>query len=471
MDCVVRGGSVQTAERRVESDIGIRDGVVAQLGGVMDGRQEIDARGLVVLPGAVDPHVHLTCGDAGPNDLIWVDDFESGSHAALAGGVTTVGNMTFRREGETLQGAIEREAAWARERSIVDVFLHPIADRALRGFESELPRLVELGHTSLKLFMTTPSFDAELAAFLSLTRAAGAAGMRTLVHCEDLGTIQCCTATLLGGAGRSLTHFPESRPPLSEVVATQRAVAMCELTGSPIYVVHLSCERALVVCTEARARGLPVHVETRPLYLHLTRERYREADGAKYVAQPPLREASDVAALWRGLAERTIDCVATDHAPWTLAQKLDPSHDLAHLRPGVANLETMLPMLWSQGVRQGRITAERFVELVSTTPAQLFGLYPRKGTIAEGSDADLVLFDERASRRIGPADVRSRAGHSVYEGIEVTGWPTLVMRRGEVVYRDGVVCGRPGTGLIIPRAPVLPSAASPTGGVAARGAT
>ena len=210
---------------------------------------------------------------------------------------------------------------------------------------------------------------------------------------------------------------------MSEVVATQRAVALCEMTGAPVYVVHLSSAAALDVCRDAQARGLPVYVETRPLYLHLTRERFADDDGAKYVGQPPLREESDRLGLWDGLKSGAIHTICTDHAPWTLEQKLDPELHVGNLRPGVENLQTMLPMLYSEGVRSGAISLEQLVALTSTNVAKLFGLYPRKGTIAIGSDADLVLWDTDERRVIRDEDMFSRAGHSIYSGMEVTGWP------------------------------------------------
>jgi dihydropyrimidinase len=251
----------------------------------------------------------------------------------------------------------------------------------------------------------------------------------------------------------SLRYYPESRPVLSEVVATQRAVAFCEATGAPIYVVHLSSKRALDVCADAQARGLPVYVETRPLYLHLTRERFEEPDGAKYVGQPPLREQIDVDALWTGIQQGVLHTVCTDHAPWSLAAKLDPELSVAKLRPGVENLQTMVPMLYSEGVRTGRISLSRFIEVTSTNAAKLFGLFPQKGTIAVGSDADFVIFDPNLPRTIENSMLVSNVDYSVYEGWDVTGWPLITIRRGELVYRDGEIVGSPGSGRLLHRGP------------------
>jgi len=216
--------------------------------------------------------------------------------------------------------------------------------------------------------------------------------------------------------------------------------------------VHLSSERALRVTEEAQARGVPVYVETRPIYLHLTRERFDGDTPGLYIGQPPLRTRDDLDALWDGIARGTIHVVATDHVAYTREEKLDPSQNVARHRAGMSNLQVMLPMLFSDGVRSGRISLDRFVEVTSTNPAKLFGLYPRKGVVAVGSDADLVLWDPDETRTIRDEDMFSGSGYSVHAGRVVTGWPTLTMRRGEIVYRDGEIRGEAGSGQLAPRA-------------------
>ena len=317
----------------------------------------------------------------------------------------------------------------------------------------EIPALLDAGCNTIKYFTVAASFDAQIADYVAATRRAGVARLLTLIHCED-SALLADAATMLAAAGRtSLRHYAASRPPISEIVATQWATAIAEATGAPVYIVHLSCARALAVCAEARARGVPVYVETRPFYLHLTRERLLEPDGAKYIGQPPLREAADVDALWAGLRAGTIHTVCTDHAPWSLAAKLDPALTITRLRPGAENLQTMLPMLYSEGVRKGCLSLGRLVEVLSTNVAKLMGLYPRKGTIAVGSDADLVLFDPDLTRTIDAAILHSNADYSVYEGWEVTGWPLVTIRRGEIVYADGEIVGQPGSGELVRRGP------------------
>lgn len=452
-DLVVRGGTIVTAGETARADLGIVDGRVAQIGGEMTADRELDAVGKLVLPGGVDAHVHLTLPPGGEEEPRWVDDFTSGSAAALAGGITTLGNMTFLRPGETPRGGLEREAALVRAQAIADVFLHPVLGETTAAVLDDIPALRETGCNSIKFFMSTPAYDPQVAGYAEATRRAGANRLITLIHCEDHALLTDATAQLVAAGQTALRHYAASRPIISEVVATQRAVALAEATGAPVYIVHLSSARALAVCAEAQARGVPVYVETRPFYLHLTGERFAEPDGAKYVGQPPLREAADVAAIWAGIRQGTVHTVCTDHAPWSLAAKLDPALSITNLRPGAENLQTMLPMLYSEGVRTGRISLSRFVEVLATNPAKLFGLYPRKGTIAVGSDADIVIFDPDLARVITADMLKSNADYSVYEGWEVTGWPVLTLRRGEVVFRDDAVIGLPGSGQLVRRGP------------------
>ena len=299
--------------------------------------------------------------------------------------------------------------------------------------------------------MSMPRFDPQAEGYLEATKLAGENQLLTMIHCEDYPLLNEATNRLVNAGKLSLKHYPESRPVLSEVVATQRAVAFAELTGAPVYVVHLSSRRALEVCAEAQSRGVPVYVETRPFYLHLTRERFEQPDGPKYVGQPPLREQQDVDAIWAGLKQGTVNTVCTDHAPWSLTAKMDSDHTIANLRPGAENLQVMLPMLHSEGVLKGRISLNRMVEVLCTNEAKLFGLFPRKGTIAVGSEADIVLFDPNWTRTIEASMLKSAADHSVYEGWSVTGWPRLTMRRGEVVFENEEVVGMAGSGSLVRR--------------------
>jgi dihydropyrimidinase len=446
VDLVVRGGRLPDG---LVADIGVRGERIAQIGGDLDASLEIDASEKLVLPGGVDAHVHLSSAPGERTGPAWVDDFTSGSAAALAGGITCVGNMTFGAPGESPRQALQRETAVAQQQTIADVFLHPVIGTPDEATLAEIPRLIEDGCSSIKVFLSTPAFDRNVDGYVEAIRRAGKAGLLSMLHCEDATLIQHATRRLVEQGQTSLRFFGESRPVVAEVVATQRAVAIAELTGAPVYIVHLSSHRALQVCAEARARGLPVYVETRPLYLHLTAEVFDQPEPGRYVGQPPLRLASDVQSLWSGLASGAIDTVCTDHAPWSLAAKLDPELSVERLRPGVENLQLLLPMLYSEGVRSGRLSLKRLVEVTSSNAARLFGLYPRKGALAVGSDADLVILDPNLTRTVSADMLKSRVDYSVYEGRQVTGWPVATIRRGEVVFRDGEVLGKPGSGQVL----------------------
>ncbi len=451
-DLVIRAGTIVTPGRAEVADVGLRDGRIAQIGGPMSGPDELDARGLLVMPGGIDAHVHLVCAAlrAGLAALgepkAWVDDFWTGSLAAIAGGITTVGNMTFALPGESMTAAIARDMAGAAAEAAVDWFLHPVLIPLGARTAAEIAALAAAGHASLKIFLVNPQFSAGTPGLAAAVAAAGRAGSVTLLHCEDAAMLDRAGRDLIESGRGAVRHFPEARPVSAEVAAVDDAIELARQTGAPVYIVHLSSAAALDRCRQARADGLPVYVETRPLYLHLTSERFREPDAAKYVGAPPLRDLADRDALWRGLAAGDIDTVCSDHAPWTLADKLDPALDVVTARQGVADLETLMPMLFSEGVTSGRISLDRFVQLTSASAARLFGLYPRKGVVAVGSDADLALWDPLERRVIDGARMQSRAGYSVYDGATVQGWPRFVIRRGQPVLADGASIAQPGQG-------------------------
>jgi dihydropyrimidinase len=451
MDLIIRGGTVVTVGGRSTTDIGVVDGRIAQLGGEMSGENEIDATGRFVLPGGIDPHVHLTPPSRDGKGWSWVDDFESGTRAALAGGVTTVGNISFPGRDQTIASAIDTDVAIADASAISDFFLHPVLMEPDEANLAEITELHAAGHTSIKIFLSFRRFDRSVGEYLKAMRIISEAGGIALIHCEDAAIIDCCCNLLRERGTTDARFYPDSRPLQAEVVATQRAVGFAETTGCPIYVVHLASARALEACHDGRSRGVPVHVETRPLYLHLTRERFEEPDGAKYAGAPPLRDQVDVDAMWAGLKYGGIDVLATDHAPWMLADKIGGDTDATDLRQGVADLETMLPMLWSRGIGEGRLSIEQFVAVTSTNPAKLFGLYPQKGTIEVGADADLVIWDDTETRVVDGASMHSNSDFTPYDGWEITGWPAHTISRGEVVAIGKEVVGVPGRGRLAQR--------------------
>jgi dihydropyrimidinase len=455
-DLVIRGGRVVTGDTDYLADVGIQGEAVVQIGGTMRGQREVDAAGKLVIPGGIDAHVHLTPLEEMLTGPHWCDDIYAGTRAAAAGGITAVGNMTFPYSGESLHTAIERDTLAVERDAVVDVFLHPVLTDPVAQPLTDLPGLAQDGHTSLKYFMSFGGFTTQPELYLDAMRIAREAGMITLIHCEDAAILAHATARLLAEGHGAIPNYPRTRPIAAEASATARAVAFAEVTGAPTYIVHLSCAAALEEVRRGRARGVPLGVETRPLYLHLTEERFAEPDGVKYVGQPPLRTRADRVALWSGLANGEINTLCSDHSAWLYADKVMPGIDVTSARPGVADLDTLMPMLYSEGVVTGRISINRFVQVTSTNAAKLFGLYPRKGTIAVGAEADLVVWDPNVTKTLRATDLTSNADYTPYEGWEVTGWPVMTMSRGEIVFRDGEVVARRGRGRLARRGPTLP---------------
>lgn len=455
-DLVIRGGRIVTIGGEDIADLAIRDGKIAQIGGAMRGSREIDATGKLVLPGGIDAHVHLSQTEDMVGAAGWCDDFASGTAAAAAGGITAVGNMTFPRGRETMGEAITRESADANAQALVDVFLHPVLTNPDTQPPDDIEALAADGVMTLKFFTSFGGFTEHPLPFLTGMRRAAAAGAITMIHCEDHAIMEDALQQLVARGAVGMENYPASRPVAAEAAATNRAVNMAAETGAPSYIVHLSSEAALDEVRRGRSRGVPLWIETRPLYLHLTEERFAEPDGAKYVGQPPLRTLDDRIALWHALANGEIDTVCTDHAPWKYADKVSPGVDITNLRPGVADLDSMFPMLFSEGVVAGRISLQQFVAVSSTNAAKLFGLFPRKGTIAVGADADIAIWDPTLTKPIRAAEQFSNSDYSPYEGWEVTGWPVVTIHAGDVVFENGQVTGKPGRAGIVRRGPTRP---------------
>jgi dihydropyrimidinase len=434
-----------TARGHQRADVGITAGRIAAVGAVGKSDHEIDARGLLLLPGCIDLHTHLASTPA------WtpLDGFETGTRAAIAGGVTTVVSMVYQEEGSLRRG-VERALRDAAP-AIADYAFHVVVVDPSEAAIAELPGLVGDGHAGLKVFMVMKQFGERVTDFLRLYAAAKKNGMVVAVHAEDHRFIADATAALYAEGKTGARYFPESRPVEAEVVAVRQAVQHAEITGAWLYLVHLSSGRAVGELAAAKRRGVTIYGETRPLYLYLTRAYFDREDAALWIGQPPLREYDDVDAIWAGLADRSIDTVATDHLSRSRADKMAPGLAFDKIPPGVSNLETLLPMLYSEGVRKKRITVERLVDLLATTPARIAGLRT-KGEVAVGKDADLVLFDPERSRTISAADMHSAADYDPYEGWTVTGWPRLVLLRGEIAY-DGAIRAMLGSGRFAFRSP------------------
>jgi dihydropyrimidinase len=449
MDLIIRNGTVVTAGETFQADIGIEGGKIKQLGhGLGPAAKEIDAGGKYLLPGGVDVHTHVDLKLLGHQS---VDDFYSGTVAAACGGVTTIVDYAMPETGQSIQGSIESWTEKAKGKAYIDYGFHPAIFEPTQKTIDEMADAVAEGYPSFKIFMIgLARFDELAHNYMKVIAQAGKLGALTNIHAEDQCIISHLTEQLNVAGKFGVRHFADSRPRAAEGIAVQRAIAMARYAGAPIYLVHLSCEESLAPIREARAHGQIIYAETRPIYLHLSRERFEEPEGERYLGWPPLRDASQPQVLWDGLRNDNLQTVATDHVGFNLAQK-KAGKTVDELLPGMSNLETMLPMLYSDGVAKGRISLSKLVQVFSFNPARLFGLYPQKGTIAADSDADIVVFDPNKDVTIHHNNMHSRQDWELFEGVKVKGWPTMTLSRGEVIVENGKVLGQAGRGKLIKR--------------------
>jgi dihydropyrimidinase len=455
LDTLIRNGTVVTATDTYAADIGINGGkisaIAAQLPTENAGRV-IDAAGRLVMPGGIDVHTHLDMPFGGTTSA---DDFETGTIAAAFGGTTTLIDFAIQYKGQTLRHAFDTWMKKAHDKAVTDYAFHCIITDLGAAQLEEMGQLIREGVTSFKLFMAYPGVfmldDATI--FRAMLQAAKHAGF-ICMHAENGGAIDVIVQKALAEGKRAPKYHALTRPTTAEAEATSRAIALAEMAGAPVYIVHLSCNEALEKVREARDRGLPVYAETCPQYLYLSLENFDVPgfEGAKYVFTPPLREKWHQEKLWQGLALDTLQVVSTDHCPFCFKEQKElGKDDFTKIPNGGPGIEHRLSLIYTGGVHAKRFSANRFVELVSTAPAKLFGLYPRKGTIAVGSDADLVIFDPNEQQVISAKTHHMRVDYSMFEGIQITGVPKTVLSRGRAVIDSGKFVGRPGSGQFVRR--------------------
>jgi dihydropyrimidinase len=457
-ELVVRGGTVVAGADVFRGDVGIRGGRIATLGERLDGARVIDAEGLIVLPGGVDSHCHIE--QLNPGGGTEEESFVTGSTACLAGGTTSVITFSTQFKGEPIGPTLaeyRRRAAHA----MVDYSFHQIVTDATDSvvFE-EIPAIVASGIRSIKVFLTYDPLQLDDRQFLRVLAAARRAGALVTVHCENYEAIRWRTAALLADGRTAPKYHAWSRPAMVEREATHRAIALAELVDQPIQVFHVSCPEVAEEIARAQARGLKVWGETCPQYLVLTAADMDRpgTEGAKFMCSPPPRDAAAQAGLWELLRRGTLDIVSSDHSGHSVqgtrgkfaAGEGASFRDIAN---GVPGLAARLPLLFSEGVAKGRIDLATFARLTATNPARLFGLYPRKGAIVPGADADLVLWDPARTVTIDNALMQHAIDYTPYEGMTVTGWPVATFRRGQEVMRDGRVQAEPGSGQFLARGP------------------
>lgn len=451
-DLVIRGGTLATASETFTADIGIRDGRIATLGEDLSGDDVIDATGKLVLPGGIEAHCHIA-QESGMN-IMTADDYETGSISAAFGGNSCIVPFAAQRKGQSVADTLTTYDGRAAPKSVIDYSYHLILTDPTPEVLEELPSAFDRGITSFKVFMTyaTRVSDAQ---FLDILTVAQRHGGLTMVHAENHDMLGWMSSKLADGGHTAPRYHAPARPGLAEEEAINRAISLARLADAPLMIVHVSTPGGAETVARARAEGAYVFGETCPQYLFLTRDDLDRPglEGAKYICSPPLRDTATQEVLWRHVARGTFSVVSSDHAPY----RFDDTGKFARGRDvdfrkfanGMPGIEMRLPMLFSEGVRKGRISLNQFVALSSTNAARMYGMLPRKGTLAIGADADIAIWDPNETRIAG--EMHDAMDYNPFEGMEVTGWPVTVLSRGRRVVDHGELLANPGDGAFVAR--------------------
>jgi dihydropyrimidinase len=454
---IIRGGTIATAEGSFDADIVCADGRIVEIGAAPDAGDSdrvIDASGRYVLPGGIDVHTHFSEPIMG---TVTADDYTTGGMGAICGGITSHIDFAFQYKGESLHDAVANWHARAKDKAVIDYGLHVAITDLTPEARAEIPEMVKEGYSSFKVFMTYPAlvvWDDDLLAILGLV---GEAGGRVSVHAENYAISDALIKQFVAEGKLAARWHAPARPWMSEWEATVRAIALARVHSAPLYVVHMSAAPSLDEVAAARAGGLPVIGETCIHYLVFTDAVY-DQDGfepARFICSPPIRDSEHQEALWSGLRNGTLQVVGSDHAPFTLADRRRiGGDDFSKIPNGIAGVEQIRPMLWTRGVREGRITLERFVAVTATNPARAFGMWPRKGGIVVGGDADIVIWDADSRITYSEDTTHSACDYCVYDGVEAIGAAATTIARGEVVWCDRELTATPGRGRFVPRTSV-----------------
>lgn len=457
MDVTVRNGLVVTAADMYRADIGINGEKVVSISACLSpGEIDVDAAGRWVVPGFLDVHTHFDVF-LDPFQLQSPDDFQSGTRQAAGGGVTTVVDYAFQTPGESLHAAVEEWQRKARGRCHIDYGFHCVITDPRREVLAEIEDMVRDGVPSFKVFMVHGYGDLSDLQLYGILRQVREAGGVVNVHAENGDVLAGLTEELQAKGHTQPRYIPSAMPAMVEGEATRRIVALAALANdAPVYIVHLSAIEALEAVREARERGQHVFAETRPLYLVMDESIYRESPerAIKYTASPPPRSTHHQQVLWTALRNGELQIVASDHTAWNFKDGKDRGiDDFTQAPPGIPAVETMGPLLFTFGVKRGRISPNKWVEVLATNPAKLFGLYPRKGSITVGGDADLVLYDPDRRVTLSTEVTHGATDYEPYDGTALEGYPVLTMSRGTIIMEEGQIIGRPGHGQWMARKP------------------
>lgn len=466
-DLVIYNGTVATAVDTMRCDIGIRDGkIVALANRLTGGKQEIDAADKLVLPGGIDSHCHIE--QRSSSGLMCADDFYSGTVSAAFGGTTTIIPFAAQYKGESLRQVLNDYHSLAEPKAIVDYAFHLIiSDPTDQVLGQELPALIRDGYTSFKVYMTYELLQLNDYQLLEIFHLARREGAMVMVHAENHEIIRWLTDRLMDKGHAAPKYHAVAHARIAEGEATHRAIRLAELLDVPILIVHVSAEDAVTEIRRARRQGLKVYAETCPQYLFLTAEDLdrQGMEGAKFCCSPPPRDKRSQEIIWSGLGDDTFQVFSSDHAPYRFdaSGKLASGHNAPFMRipNGVPGLELRLPLLFSAAVNEGRLSLQQFVALSATNAARLYGIYPRKGSIAVGADADIAIWDANKEVVVRSANLHDNVGYTPYEGKRLRGWPVTVISRGRIVVDNGQLLVERGSGEFLPCA--LPEAAKPLG--------
>jgi dihydropyrimidinase len=458
MRTLISGGTVVTAVDTYKADVAIVDGKIAAIFDSANAPQQgtwdatIDAKGKYILPGGIDAHTHLDMPFGGTTSS---DDFETGTLAAAYGGTTCIVDFAIQAKGEVLRKALDTWHGKAEGKGAIDYAFHMIMTDVNEGTLQEMQKCVDEGVSSFKMFMAYPNvlFVDDGQIFRAMQRA-GEIGGLICMHAENGIPIDILVQQAIAKGHTSPIYHALTRPQIAEAEGTFRALCLAEMAGAPVYIVHLTAERALKQIVEARDRGMPAFAETCPQYLFCSDEDLARPgfEGAKFVCTPPLRPKEMQEDLWRGLRTNDLQVVSTDHCPFCMKSQKELGKDnFAKIPNGMPGIETRMYLLWDGGVRTGRITMNRFVEITSTAPAKIFGLYPKKGTVAVGAEADLLVWDPEKKHVLSEKTLHMRVDYSPFEGKEVVGGPTHVLSHGKVVIENGKYVGKKGDGRFVKR--------------------
>ncbi len=471
MKTLIKHGSLVTAAETYAADLLINDGKIALIGADLPaaGAQVVEARGHYVLPGAIDVHTHLELPFGG---TVSSDDFYTGHKAAAFGGTTFHIDFAVQAKGERLHDTVERWNKKSADKAVLDYGYHMAIADLTDDVLAEIPQMGAAGIPSLKLFMAYKGVlqidDATM--FKTMLKAAEH-GMIVMVHAENGDAIDLLVKQALADGHTSPEWHALTRPDWVEGEATHRAVSLAAVAGATLYVVHVTCAKAVDAIALGRAHGVMVMGETCVQYFNFTIDDLRRPDGAKWVCSPPVRTRADNAALWEAVRTGGLQHISTDHCPFffdgTKAIKYEGqpvkipgkelgAGDFSKIPNGLPCIEDRMPILWTYGVGQGHLTLNRLVELCCTNPAKIFGLFPQKGTLAVGADADIVIWDPKKKKVVSAANSHQRTDYNLYEGWELTGLPVKVFRRGELIVDGETWSGKAGTGRWVPRAAHAP---------------